>query len=202
MVLVLITQHNVHQMHIIQVLLIMVLMVFEERGGKYDLIIILRELCGIVPLQHKIQHDLMKYEIVIYNVHVVMHVLQLNLILFEGNIEYDVKVLKMGKTIPLLYIITGEFWFGIKKRKEQKNNDSSSNDDNSKQQNNKMLKNGISVIPHYYVHQLHIIQVLLIMILIVFEDKGEKYNQHNLLIMIQLCNCTAAAQNTVQFNDI
>ena len=71
-VFVLISQHNVHLMHIIQALLMINLMVFEERGEKYDLLI-LRELCGIVLLQHKIQHYLIKYEIIIYYVHVIMH---------------------------------------------------------------------------------------------------------------------------------
>ena len=83
MVLVLILQRNVHQMHVIQVLLIMILMVFEQRGEKYNLLMILKELCGIVLRQHKIQHNVMKYVIIIYMAHVVMHVPQLDLILFE-----------------------------------------------------------------------------------------------------------------------
>ena len=60
MVLVLIIpQHNVHQIHIMQVLLIIMSMVFEKRDEKYDLLILLQELSGIMLLQH----NLMKYEI-------------------------------------------------------------------------------------------------------------------------------------------
>ena len=67
MVLVLIPQHNVHQMHIIQILLMINLMVFEEKIEEYDLlIIIVLELFEIVLVEHKIQHHLMKYEIIIY----------------------------------------------------------------------------------------------------------------------------------------
>ena len=130
-VLVLISQHNVHQAHIIQVLLIMILMVFEEKRAKCDLLILLRKLFKIVLHQHETQHNLMKYEIVIYNysVHVFMHIIignsnesvkilhdlnkygiichapvmmyiqQLNLILFERNIHYNVKVLKKKKIV-------------------------------------------------------------------------------------------------------
>ena len=55
MVLVLIPQHHVHQIYIIQVILMINLMVFEERGEEYDLlIIVVLELCVIVLLQHKI----------------------------------------------------------------------------------------------------------------------------------------------------
>ena len=96
------------------------LMVFEEKGDKYDLLIILIELCGIVLLQHKTQHDLMKYEIVIYTMYVLMHVPQLNLILFSGNVNYDLKVLTMNKIVRSLHVITLQFWFGIKNRKKNK----------------------------------------------------------------------------------
>ena len=54
----------------------------------------------------------MKYEIV-YNVHGVMHVQQLNLVLIEGNINYDLKALKENETVQLLYILTTQFWFGL-----------------------------------------------------------------------------------------
>ena len=55
MALVLIPQHNVHQIHIIQVLLMINLMVFEKTGEEYDLsLMIVLELRGIVLLQHKI----------------------------------------------------------------------------------------------------------------------------------------------------
>ena len=66
----------------------------------------------------------MKYEIIIYTVHVVMHVLQLNLILFKANVNYDLKVLKMNKIVRALHVITLQFWFGIKKnkRKQTENN--------------------------------------------------------------------------------
>ena len=51
MLLVLIAQHNVHQMHIIQALLMIILMLFEKKDGKCDLLImILKEV-----LEQKIQ---------------------------------------------------------------------------------------------------------------------------------------------------
>ena len=68
-------QHNVHQMHIIQILL--------EKIEEYDLLImIVLEVFEIV-LKHQIQHNLLKYERIIYCMHVTMHVQQLNLILFK-----------------------------------------------------------------------------------------------------------------------
>ena len=126
MVLVLIPQHNVHQMHIIPVLLIMILMLFGKNDEKYDLLIMTsEEVCEIV-LQHKIQHaqHLSKYEIIIYNVHAVMHVMQLNLILFKGNVNYDLKILKLNKTVRLLHITIGGF---LILKKEKKNNYTSNN---------------------------------------------------------------------------
>ena len=151
MVLVLLPQHNVHQMHIIRVLLIMTLIVFEEKGGKYDLLmIVLKELYEIVLLQHKTKQNLMKYEIIIYNVHVVMHLPRLNLILFEGNVDYDLKVLRMNNTVRL-FIFTREFLFDIEKRKRKRkqnidgNRSSRSNSNNTTKRNDKMKKNGISI---------------------------------------------------------
>ena len=48
-------KNHVHQIHIIQVILMINLMAFEERGEEYDLlIIVVLELCEIVLLQHKI----------------------------------------------------------------------------------------------------------------------------------------------------
>ena len=140
MVLLLIAQHNVHQIHIMQVLLIMILMVFEKKDEKYDLLMmILKEVCEIVLLQHKIQHNLEKYEIIIYIVYVVMHIMQLNLILFKGNVNYDLKLLKLNKTVRLLHITIGEFWFDMKKkkRKRKQNNDSSHSNSSNDNNNNK-----------------------------------------------------------------
>ena len=54
MVLVLIQQHNVHQRHIIQVLLMINLMVCEEKIEEYDVVIIIvLELYETVVLKHK-----------------------------------------------------------------------------------------------------------------------------------------------------
>lgn len=105
MVLLLTPQHNVHRMHIIQTLLIMILLVFEEKGAKSDLLIILRESCEILLHQHKTQHNLIGYEI-IYTMHGFIHVPQLNLILFKGNVNYDLKVLTMNEMVRSLHIIT------------------------------------------------------------------------------------------------
>ena len=61
--------------------------------------------------------------------HVVMHVQQLNLILFEGNVNYNLKVLKINKMVRLSRLvearITLEFCCDIRKEKEKvkKNND-------------------------------------------------------------------------------
>ena len=121
MVLVLIPRHNVHQMYIFQVLLMIKLMVFEEQSEEYDLLIIkVLELFEIVLLEHKIQHNLMKYEIIIYYVHVIMHVQQLNLVLFKRIIKYELKGLKMNKTVQSLHIITTELIFVILKKEKEK----------------------------------------------------------------------------------
>ena len=120
-----------YQMHIMQVLLMINLMVFEEKIEEYDLlIIIVMELFEIVLHQHKIQHNLMKYEIIIYNVPGVMHVPRLNLMLFEGNVNYDLKILRMNKPVRLLHMVAGEVWFDIKKEKEK---EEQNNDSNNKQ---------------------------------------------------------------------
>ena len=123
-VLVLTSQHNVHQVHIIQVLLIMILMVFEEKLEKCDLLVLLRVLFKIVLHQQKTQHNLMKYQIVIYNytVHVFMHVPQLTLISFNVNVNYDLAVLKMNKNCVIIAHSYIKFWFDIKKRKQKENN--------------------------------------------------------------------------------
>ena len=52
----------------------MILLGFEEKDKKYDLLIIIIQFCEILLLQHKIQHNLINYEIRIYCVHIVMHV--------------------------------------------------------------------------------------------------------------------------------
>ena len=106
MVLLLIPHHNVHKIYIMQVLLMINLMVFEEKIEEYDLlIIVLIELFELVLQQHKIQHNLMKYEIIIYYVHVIMHVQQLNLVLFKRIIKYELKGLKVNKIVQSVHII-------------------------------------------------------------------------------------------------
>ena len=95
-------------------------MVFEEKGEKCDLlIIVLREICEVVLLQHKIQQNLMEYEIIIYNVPGVMHVPRLKLILFEGNVNYDLNILRMNNPVGLLHMVAGEVWFDSKKKKKK-----------------------------------------------------------------------------------
>ena len=55
MVLLLIPHHNVHKIYIMQVLLMINLMVFEEKIEEYNLlIIIVLELFEIVLVKHKI----------------------------------------------------------------------------------------------------------------------------------------------------
>ena len=95
----------------------------KEKVKKYDLlvIIIVLEFFEIVQ-QHKMYHNLMKYEIV-YNVHAVMHVQQLNLVLIEGNINYDLKVLKENESVQLLHILTTQFWFDLLVLEKEKEKD-------------------------------------------------------------------------------
>ena len=59
---------NVRQMHTIQELLVIILLGFEEKGEKHDLLMVIIKFCEIVLPQHKIQHHLMNYEIRICNV--------------------------------------------------------------------------------------------------------------------------------------
>ena len=63
----------------------------------------------------------MKYEIVC-NVHAVTHVQQLNLVLIEENIHYDLRVLKENETVQLLHTLTTQFcliFLVLKKDKKQ-----------------------------------------------------------------------------------
>ena len=111
-------------MHIIQVFVMMILLGFEEKDEKYDLLIVIVEFCEIVLLQHKIQHNLINYEIRIYSVHIVTYVSKLNWIVFKENVNYDLKVLKVHNNVQLLHIITTEFGMILKtKRKKSQNND-------------------------------------------------------------------------------
>ena len=48
----------------------------------------------------------MKYEVIIYYyVHVLMHVQQLNLVLFKRIIKYELKGLKVNKIVQSVHII-------------------------------------------------------------------------------------------------
>ena len=79
----LIPHHFVHQKHIIQLLLIMILMVFEEKDEKNDFfVIVMAKLFEVVLEKHKIYQNWMKCEIG-YNVHAIMHVQQVRLVIFE-----------------------------------------------------------------------------------------------------------------------
>ena len=110
---------NVHEMHIIQVFLMMILLGFEEKDEKYDLlIIIIIEFCEIVLLQHKIQHNLINYEIRIYNVHIVTHVSKLNSILFKRNVNYDLKVLKVNNNAQSLHNCN-RIWVILKRKRKK-----------------------------------------------------------------------------------
>ena len=115
--------YNVHLQHIIQVLLMVNLILFKEIIEKNDLmVIIMIELIEIVLQQHKIQHDLMENE-KIYCVHVVMHIQQLNLVVFKGIIMYNLKELKEKEMVQIMHINATEFdvnFYEKKKKKELK----------------------------------------------------------------------------------
>ena len=181
MALILIPQHNVYQIHIKQVLLMIVLMVFEERGEEYDVLIIILKLCGIVLLQHRIQGNVMQYEIYIYYVHAVMHEQQLKFDIIKRIVKYELKVLKMNKIVQSLHIITTELWFDIKKRKKENNNckTSNSNDNNRKQDDN--FETVLLVLtPRHNVHEPHMIHFFWV-ILVVFV--------FSLLFLLLFCLC-------------
>ena len=76
------------------------------------------ELYEGVQRQHKVHKNLMNYQKVYY-VHVFMHVPQFNLILFEGNISYDLKVSKKNEIVQLLHKMTTEFLIDIEQRKKK-----------------------------------------------------------------------------------
>ena len=158
MALILIPQHNVYQIHIKQVLLMIVLMVFEERGEEYDVLIIILKLCGIVLLQHRIQGNVMQYEIYIYYVHAVMH---------EQQLKYELKLLK-------------------KEKKENNDcNDSNSNDNNNSKQDDNFETVLLVLTPQHNVHEPHMIHVLLMINLMVLTEKGGKYDLF-MVVMINL----------------
>ena len=161
-------------------------MLLGKKDEKYDLLImLLKEVCETVLLQLKIQQNFGKYEIIIYNVHVVMHGMQLHLILFNGNVNYDLKVLKLKKTVRLLHITIGEFWFDIKERKRKKNKTITPATATARTTTKKFEKMASIITPQHNVRQVHIIEVLLMIKLMVLREKGEKYDLF-MVVMINL----------------
>ena len=139
---ILILLYYVHLGHIVQVLLMMYLIIVKEKMEKYDLtVVIMLDVFKVVLLLHKIQQNLRKNGIDYY-VHVVMHVCQFKLVLFEGIESYNCKVLKENEIVQLLHVITTEFDMNFKRkrkkengkkkeRKTRKNNNDYNNDYNS-----------------------------------------------------------------------
>ena len=56
-------------------------------------------------LQHIISHSLIKYKM-IYDVRVLMHVKESNLMIFDGNTDYDSEVLKENESVPSMHVVT------------------------------------------------------------------------------------------------
>ena len=75
-------------------------------------------------------HDLKKYGIICH-VPVMMYMQQLNLILFERNIHYNVKLLKKKKIVQSMHVTTTKFSL-VYLDKKKENKDSTSNDSNRK----------------------------------------------------------------------
>ena len=68
-------------------------------------------------------HNLMKYELIHY-VHHTMHIRQLNLILFEGIINYNLEVLKRNTIVQSMHVLATKFvliYFDIKEKRKKKN---------------------------------------------------------------------------------
>ena len=115
---------NVHNQHIIHAVLMVNLLVFKEKIEKNNLLIVIMvELVTIVLVQHKKMHNLMKYKLIHY-VHHTMHIQQLNLILFECVINYNLEVLKGDTIVQSMHVLATKFgliYFKIEeKRKEKK----------------------------------------------------------------------------------
>ena len=81
--------------------------------------------------------------------HVLMHIQQLNLVLFKGIINYELKGLKVNKIVQSLHIIQQNFSLILKRKKERENHDGndSSSKQQTQQQNDKMLKMVLLLIP-------------------------------------------------------
>ena len=115
-------------------------MVFKERIDKYNLLIVIMvELVTIVLVQNKKIHNLMKYGL-IHNVHHTMHIQQLNSILFEGIINYNLEALRGITIVQSMHVLATKFgliYVDIQekrkkeKRKNKNKNASNSNDRNS-----------------------------------------------------------------------
>ena len=121
--MVLILYDNVQLKHIIQPVLMINLMVFKEKIEKYNLLmVVMVKLVEIVVVQHKEMHNLMKYERDHY-VHVVMHIQQLILIILEGIINYNLKVLTRNRIMPSMHVFATKFgliYFDGNKKKEKR----------------------------------------------------------------------------------
>ena len=123
--MVLILYDNVQLKHIIQAVLMINLMVFKEKIEKYNLLmVVMVKLIEIVVVQQKEMHNLMKYERNHY-VHVVMHTQQLILIILEGIVNYNLKVLKKNTVVQSMHVFATKFgliYFNIKEKKKKKDN--------------------------------------------------------------------------------
>ena len=106
-----------HLWHIVQVLLMINLVIVKEKKEKYELkVVIMLDVFKVVLLLHKIQQNLMKNGMDYY-VHNVIHVWQLNLVLFEGIISYNCIILKKNEIVQLVHVMQQELSFKEKKKK-------------------------------------------------------------------------------------
>ena len=117
-----------------------------------------------------------------------MHVMQLNLILCDGNVYYDLKILKLNKAVRLLHIAIGDFWFDIKERKRKKKKTitpaTTTATARASTTTIKFEKMVLIITPQHNARQVHIIKVVLMIKLMVLREKGEEYDLF--MVMIKL----------------
>ena len=171
--MVLILSDNVKLKHIIHAVLMINLMVFKEKIEEYNLLmVVMIELIDIVLVQHKQMHNLMKCDRDLY-VHAVMHIQQLNLILFEGFINYNLKVLKANTIVKSMHVMAtkiGLIDFDIKEK--GKTTTTPATTATTATQN--FFESSISINGKVKLQQ--IIQVLLMVNLIILNEYIKKYN--------------------------
>ena len=163
---------------------------FIEKIKNYDLLVIkILELVEIV-LQPQMSHDLINCNLIHY-VHVVMHLKQLNLVMVERIIDYNVEVLKENVIVQSMHVITTKLIFlnilkrKIKKKRKRKRK--------TKQQSGaatattptpqNFLKMILILTPYCNIKILHVMQLVLMINLILFmeniNNNHGRYHHHH-----------------------